>query len=298
MLFSVVLAVATAVAALLLGGRSDRRSTARIGLGVALAVAGFTHFLNPTPFEQHLPPWMPAIGLVVVLSGVAEVALGIALVAQWPSGIVIGRTVAAFFVAVFPANAYVAVAGVDVDGQPGGIYPWIRLPFQILFIAWALWSTQPARTQGQPSTHGAMPPLPWATGPGFDRAGGADVETVVMASVLELQRRRDVLPFLIAALRLRRLFATSPGAIRLSLRAIPFRKTFWTVSQWASQADLDAYARHPIHIEIVRKYSPRMAGSTFAAWTEPSHPGPSWTRAHDEISEAMRAAQIADSVGM
>ena len=41
---------------------------------------------------------------------------------------------------VFPANVYVAIAGLDVDGQPGGIYPWLRLPFQALFIAWALWS--------------------------------------------------------------------------------------------------------------------------------------------------------------
>jgi hypothetical protein len=37
---------------------------------------------------------------------------------------------------------YVAVAGIDVEGQPGGWYPWLRLPFQVLFVAWALWSTE------------------------------------------------------------------------------------------------------------------------------------------------------------
>jgi uncharacterized membrane protein len=53
-----------------------------------------------------------------------------------------GLALAAYLVAVFPANVYVAVAGIDVEGQPGGWYPWLRLPFQVLFVAWALWSTE------------------------------------------------------------------------------------------------------------------------------------------------------------
>jgi uncharacterized membrane protein len=42
---------------------------------------------------------------------------------------------------VFPANVYVAVEAVDVDGQPGGVYPWLRLPLQAVFVWLALWST-------------------------------------------------------------------------------------------------------------------------------------------------------------
>ncbi len=30
-----------------------------------------------------------------------------------------------------------------IDGRPGGWYPWLRLPLQVLFVAWALWSTAP-----------------------------------------------------------------------------------------------------------------------------------------------------------
>jgi uncharacterized membrane protein len=37
---------------------------------------------------------------------------------------------------------YVAVAGVEVDGQPGGQYPWLRLPLQALFVWLALWTTR------------------------------------------------------------------------------------------------------------------------------------------------------------
>ena len=293
MIFLAVLAIATATTAVLSRGRRDRRAVARIGLGIAFAVAGISHFVNPTPFEQHLPSWLPATGLVVAVSGIAEVLLGIALVARWPSVAAIGRTVAAFLVAVFPANVYVAVADVEVDGQPGGIYPWIRLPLQLLFIAWARWSTLPADVDDDhPPTRGLMPPLPWIAGRGAtENHDGA--ETVVMASVLELRRLRDVPGFLAAALRLRRLFAQSPGAIRLSLVAIPLRTTFWTLSQWESHADLEAYAGHPVHIEVMRTYAARMAGSTFATWAEPSSPKPTWARAHAEIAAGRRSTRLA-----
>jgi uncharacterized membrane protein len=49
---------------------------------------------------------------------------------------------------VFPSNIYVALAGIDVDGQPGGAYPWLRLPLQLLFIGWAFWSTKDDRPSG------------------------------------------------------------------------------------------------------------------------------------------------------
>ena len=68
---------------------------------------------------------------------------------------------AAYLVAVFPANIYVAVADVDVTGQPGGFQAWLRLPLQVLFIAWALASTTPTPTPARP--HGStvhMSPQP------------------------------------------------------------------------------------------------------------------------------------------
>ncbi len=58
----------------------------------------------------------------------------------------------ALLVAVFPANLYAAFHGA------GSIPPWIlrvRLPFQVVFIAWVYWtclSAFPARP--------ALPPVP------------------------------------------------------------------------------------------------------------------------------------------
>ena len=73
-----------------------------------------------------------------------ELALGIALLLPAPTRRRVGVVLALYFVAVFPGNLYVAVYDVDVDGQPGGIYPWVRLPLQLLFVAWAIWSTRDA----------------------------------------------------------------------------------------------------------------------------------------------------------
>jgi uncharacterized membrane protein len=142
MLFFIVLAVATS-GAWIVGRRSASvRDHARRGLAIAMAVAGVFHLVQPDPFVQHLPDWVAGREALVFLTGLAEIALGAALLGPraWRSNA--GRLLAAYLVAVFPANVYVAVAAVDVDGQPGGPYPWIRLPFQALFVAWALWSTR------------------------------------------------------------------------------------------------------------------------------------------------------------
>ncbi len=144
MLFLIVLTLATGAAAavLAMARRYSTRQAARYGMAGAMAVAGITHWVNPTPFIQHLPPWVPMREELVLATGGIEVALGVALLLPQPWRRYAGLALAAYLVAVFPANLYVAVAGVDVDGQPGGAYPWLRLPLQALFIAWALWSTR------------------------------------------------------------------------------------------------------------------------------------------------------------
>jgi uncharacterized membrane protein len=142
-IFLAVLALATLLAAVVLwmsGHRSTRRA-ALLGMATAMVFAGAAHWLMPTPFVQHLPPWVPAALALVLVTGVIEIGLGAALLLRQPWRRRAGLALAAYLVAVFPANVYVAVADVAVDGQPGGWYAWLRLPFQALFVAWALWST-------------------------------------------------------------------------------------------------------------------------------------------------------------
>jgi uncharacterized membrane protein len=143
MIFLVVLAAATLISFAVPVPTRHRplREAARFGLATAMIVAGVAHWLLPAPFLQHLPPWVPAAEVLIVLSGGVEVALGLGLLLRPRRRRWSGLALAAYLIAVFPANVYVALADVDVEGQPGGPYPWLRLPLQALFVAWALWST-------------------------------------------------------------------------------------------------------------------------------------------------------------
>ena len=155
MTFLLILAVATSAAAagLALRRRFSTRTAARIGMALAMAFAGISHLLLPTPFVQHLPGWVPLREELVFLTGLLEIALGLALLLRQPWQRLAGLALAGYLVAVFPANVYVAVAEVEVDGQPGGAYAWLRLPLQLLFIAWALWSTRdPAGSSADAAT--------------------------------------------------------------------------------------------------------------------------------------------------
>jgi uncharacterized membrane protein len=153
MIFLIVLAIATGAAAagLAVRRRFSARLAALAGMALAMAFAGISHLLLPTPFVQHLPTWVPMREELIFITGLLEIALGVALLLRQPLRRLAGLALAGYLVAVFPSNIYVAVAGVEVDGQPDGAYPWLRLPFQLLFIAWALWSTrdpQPSESTG------------------------------------------------------------------------------------------------------------------------------------------------------
>jgi len=146
MIFLVVLALATAVSAAVTSrwhGFSPREA-ARLGMAIALAFAGASHLFLATPFIQHLPTWVPLRAELVLVSGLIELAMGVALLVPPPTRRRVGVVLALYLVAVFPSNVYVAAFDVEVDGQPGGAYPWVRLPLQLLFIAWALWCTREA----------------------------------------------------------------------------------------------------------------------------------------------------------
>lgn len=142
MVFLVVLVVMY-VATWLIPPRSRWTPQARwrVALALAMTVAGITHLVMPTPFLQHLPEWAPMRSAVVFISGLVEIAFGVALLLPISWRPKIGWALAAYLVAVFPGNIYVAIAGVDVQGQPGGIYPWARLLLQPLFVWLALWTT-------------------------------------------------------------------------------------------------------------------------------------------------------------
>lgn len=110
---------------------------ARVILAAGLGAAGAAHFLTPRVFVAHLPPAVPERLLLVYATGLFELVLAGALAWGPPRHRRrIGRVTAVYLAAVFPANVYVALAGVPV--YPAPWLAWARLPLQPLLIWWAL----------------------------------------------------------------------------------------------------------------------------------------------------------------
>lgn len=118
-------------------------SVFRIILGLSLLFAGFSHLtISRLEFVAQVPEWVPLpVDLVVVLSGVVEILLGLSLVIlpKWKA--LTGWIVALFFVLIFPGNIAQYVNQIDAFGLNTDQSRFIRLFFQPLLVAWALWST-------------------------------------------------------------------------------------------------------------------------------------------------------------
>ena len=93
-------------------------------------------------FRAQVPRSLPLpTDLVVVLSGIVELALGGALIALSRYRTTVGWIVAAFFVAIFPGNIAQYLNRVDAFGLDSDRARAIRLLFQPVLVAWALWAT-------------------------------------------------------------------------------------------------------------------------------------------------------------
>ncbi|MET0447703.1 MAG: DoxX family membrane protein [Aeromicrobium sp.] len=119
------------------------RTIGRVALGTALLFAGISHLtVAREEFQAQVPPWLPLKpDTVVVLSGIVEISLGGALIVLGPLRIPIGFIVAAFFVAIFPGNIAQYVEARDGFGLDTDAKRLARLPFQVVLVLWALWST-------------------------------------------------------------------------------------------------------------------------------------------------------------
>ena len=141
---------------------------ARWLLGAFLVYAGIGHLsFGRAEFLAQVPPWLPIEpDLVVLGSGAVEIVLGLALLlsrGRWR--LVAGWASALFFLAIFPGNIAQFTEGRDAFGLNSDSARGIRLLFQPLLVAWALWSsgawrawrTQRQRARVEPSSieHGA-----------------------------------------------------------------------------------------------------------------------------------------------
>jgi uncharacterized membrane protein len=113
-------------------------------MGALYCLAGFNHLINPGFYLPIIPPGLPEPEWLNLLSGLAEIVLGV-YVLEPRTRIYAAWGIIALLIAVFPANVYMAIENVG-PGGPGtgsGAASYVRLPFQALFIVWAWWYTRP-----------------------------------------------------------------------------------------------------------------------------------------------------------
>jgi uncharacterized membrane protein len=122
---------------------SVAQNISRYILALFLSTAGISHLTwNRTEFLAQVPPWIPVnADLVVLMSGVVEIALGLSLILLFKYRILVGWIVASFFVLVFPGNIAQLVEHKNAFGLNTELARWLRLPLQPLLILVALWST-------------------------------------------------------------------------------------------------------------------------------------------------------------
>ncbi|WP_341528842.1 DoxX family protein [Nostoc sp. UHCC 0302] len=123
-----------------------RKELLRGIFAVALIIVGITHFLRPEQYARIVPPPFPPLTSVYV-SGFFEILGGIGLTIPFVS-VAAAWGLISLFIAVFPANIYMTLHNIQVDGIPHNqLLYLIRLPFQAVLIAWAYWCTRQPETQ-------------------------------------------------------------------------------------------------------------------------------------------------------
>jgi uncharacterized membrane protein len=119
------------------------RTVLRWLLGGALIGAGVGHLTTQrTEFRAQVPGWFPVDeDVVVVASGLVEIALGLALILLARHRVIVGTIVAMFFVVIFPGNVAQWTEGVDAFGLDSDAKRFARLFFQPVLVIWALGAT-------------------------------------------------------------------------------------------------------------------------------------------------------------
>lgn len=104
---------------------------------------GVLHFWFTETFMTIMPAYLPWHRELVLISGVAVIFGGIGLLVPLTRSAA-GIALIVLFTAVLPANINMAVNNIqpaNFDIPP--ILLWLRLPLQLLIMAWAWWVSRP-----------------------------------------------------------------------------------------------------------------------------------------------------------
>jgi len=119
------------------------QNLARIALGFIMVFAAVGHFtFLRQEFQAQVPDWIPISNdVVVIISGIFELALGLGMIFWSQQKVGIGLALAIFYILIFPGNIAQYVNRTDAFGLDTDQARLVRLFFQPVLVLWALWST-------------------------------------------------------------------------------------------------------------------------------------------------------------
>jgi uncharacterized membrane protein len=113
----------------------------RLGICAVFLFAAIGHFFKTEQMMEMLPPFVPARRALIYITGILEIALGIAVLAV-PDPFYVGLFIIAYLIAIFPSNVYAAIRRIPFGSHSmGPKYLFARLPLQLLVISWTYWFT-------------------------------------------------------------------------------------------------------------------------------------------------------------
>lgn len=132
--------IISAIIIKLLHGKYGFPLAGRIAMAAMLLFTAMGHFAFTEGMAMMIPDFLPYKTAIVYVTGIFEIVLAMGLLLPRYHEAT-GWALIIFLLLVLPANIYAAVHQVDyqnatLDG-PGLSYLWLRVPMQLLFIAWA-----------------------------------------------------------------------------------------------------------------------------------------------------------------
>ncbi len=121
-----------------------RSDAARAALGAAFILAGALHFVIPQQYAAIVPRYLPAPGMLVALSGAAEILGGLGLLLpRWRRAAGLGLLL--LLASVLPANVeMLRQARAREVAAPFEAVLWLRLPFQAVLMWWVWRLSRPS----------------------------------------------------------------------------------------------------------------------------------------------------------
>ena len=124
------------IAAWFFGGKHRAHFGGILGIFIAFCFFGVGHFVQTDAMIEMLPDFLPARRLLVLNTGVVEIAIGVGLLVPATRRFA-GLTAIAVLIGFFPVNVYAALNHTGMGGYVWGPeYLLIRLPLQVLLVAW------------------------------------------------------------------------------------------------------------------------------------------------------------------